>query len=507
MSARTESLLRFIYDSRAADVASRLDRLIDRYREHVSSPDGYRAGELPLNERDAIMTAYGESLHGGDGSPLAHLLRFLDDEAEGVISGVHLLPFSSGIDSREVDHELGDWADIEAIADDFMLMADLVPNDCSVQGPWFQSFLRDEPPYNAYFVTASPDDDLSEVVRPCAHPLLTRYETAAGARYVWTTFSPDRVDLDYSNPDVLIEMLDVFLGYIVRGARAIRLGAIAYLWKEIGTPCVHHPKTHAVVKLMRAVVDEIAPWVVIVADPNDPHQESPGYFGSGDDEAHLVYNVALPPLVLDAFLGADSATLSDWARDLHDPGPTASFFNLLSSHDAIAPTLLPDSQRARIFLAAQSIVLALAGVPGIDYHSLTGSEGPHLSVDELSALLNEPGSLPNLVFDGYKALLRARAGSDAFSPAADQRVLAAPAAILALLRTAKTGGRVLCLVNVTGEEAEVSFTDGELGLGDEKVFRELVTDTFLYPSRDDGNRISLVVDAYEVLWLAYAPDS
>ena len=135
-----------MYDSRAAEIASRLDRLIDRYREHVSSPDGYRVGELPLNERDAIMTAHGDSIHDGDGSPLSYLLRFLDDEAEGVISGVHVLPFSPGIDYREIDPELGDWADIEAIADDFMLMADLALNDCAVQGPWFQRFLRDELP-------------------------------------------------------------------------------------------------------------------------------------------------------------------------------------------------------------------------------------------------------------------------------------------------------------------------------------------------------------------------
>ncbi|TVQ25150.1 MAG: hypothetical protein EA382_07250 [Spirochaetaceae bacterium] len=480
MSARTESLLGFIYEERAAQIAPRLDRLIDRYREHVSSPDGYRAGTPPFTERDAVMIALGDSFVGAGGSPLAQLLRFLDDEAEGVISGVHVLPFSprssndpyAVTDHREVDPELGDWSDIEAIADHFMLMADLVLTHCSPQGAWFQGFLRDEPPYSEYFVTASPADD--------------------------------HVDLDFSNPDVLIEMLDVFLGYIARGVRVVRLDSIAYLWTETGTPCLHHPKAHAIVKLIRAIVDEIAPWVVIIVHPSAPHQENLDYLGAGDDEAHMVYDVSLSPLVTDAFLSADATSLSAWVRELHTPGST-SLFNVLGPCDAIAPAALPDSQRARVFLAAQSVALAIAGVPGVYCQSLVGSEDrERLDLDELSAVLNESGSLGNLVFDGYKALLRARAASDAFSPAAAQRVLSAPSSVFALVRTSPTGGRVLCLVNVTGDEAEVSFTDGELGLGDEKVFRELVTDTFLYPSRDDGNRVSLVIDPYEVLWLAYS---
>jgi len=192
---------------------------------------------------------------------------------------------------------------------------------------------------------------------------------------------------------------------------------------------------------------------------------------------------------------------------------------------ALAPASLPDSQRARAFLAAQSIMLALAGTPGIYYHSLIGSENWEAGVEQtghnrtinrrkldyetLSSELNEPDGLRYLVFEGFKEFLRARAASQAFHPSASQRVLESPAAVLAILRGERDAAgqpgeeRVLCLVNVTDEPAEASFTDGDLGLGEEKGFHDLVTGDYVFPSRDDGNRVSLELEAYEVLWLRF----
>ena len=76
---------------------------------------------------------------------------------------------------------------------------------------------------------------------------------------MWTTFSADQVDLDFHNPDVLLEMIDILLFYAEKGAQFIRLDAIAYLWKEIGTTCIHLPQTHAIIQLLRAVLDECCP--------------------------------------------------------------------------------------------------------------------------------------------------------------------------------------------------------------------------------------------------------
>jgi len=578
MSTRTRELLEFIYGANADQIDSKLDALMSRYREKLSAPDGYTPGELPLNETDAIMISYGDSFHGSDGVPLSYLLRFLDDEAEGVVSGVHILPFSpyssddgfSVIDYREVNPDLGGWGDIQGIADEFVLMADLVLNHCSAQGPWFKGFLADQAPYTDYFITVPEGTDVSSVVRPRTHPLLTPFETEAGTRWVWTTFSADQVDLDFANPEVMLEMLDVFLGYVAGGARVIREDAIAYMWKELGTSCLHHPKTHAMVRLMRAVVDDVCPWVIIITETNVPHPENISYFGDGTDEAHMIYNFSLPPLTLDAFMREDSTHLQEWAATLDAGASMTSFFNFMASHDgvgilpahgilsdeeiesmaskvkerggkinykatatgkipyemninymdAITEPSLPVDQRARMFLASQSILLALAGVPGIYYHSLIGSENwqagveetgqnrtinrKKLDFDKLSEELSTEGSRRNLVFEGYKTLLRARSISPAFHPSAGQKIVTTPKEFFGILRIDRDEEeRVLCLVNIGSETATVSFTYDEIDLADEKGFHDLISGDYVYPSMDDGNRISLELQPYEVLWLKY----
>lgn len=578
MSKRTHGLLEFIYGDDTDQIDSRLDALMDRYRGLLNAPDDYVPGELPLNETAAIMITYGDGFHGSDGVPLSYLLRFLDDEAEGVVSGVHILPFSpyssddgfSVIDYREVNPDIGGWDDIQAIGDEYVLMADLVLNHCSVQGPWFKGFLADEAGYKDYFITVPEGTDVSSVVRPRTHPLLTPFETAAGTRWVWTTFSADQADLDFANPEVMLEMLDVFLGYVARGARVIREDAIAYMWKELGTSCLHHPKTHAMVRLMRAVVDEVCPWVIIITETNVPHPENISYFGDGTDEAHMIYNFSLPPLTLDAFMREDSTHLQEWAATLDVGAPMTSFFNFMASHDgvgilpahgilsdeeiesmasrvkerggkinykatatgkipyemninymdAITDPSLPEDQRARMFLASQSILLALAGVPGIYYHSLIGSENWHAGVketgqnrtinrekldfDKLSEELRTEGTRRNLVFEGYKTLLRARAISPAFHPSAGQKIVTTPKELFAILRTDRDEEeRVLTVVNISNAAATASFTHGEIDLVDEKGFHDLITGDYVYPSMDAGNRISLELEPFEVLWLKY----
>src|SRR5207237_2349859 len=99
-------------------------------------------------------------------------------------------------------------------------------------------FLVDDPQYRDFFVTVEGEPDLSRVVRPRALPLLTEFESASGKRVVWTTFSADQADLNFKNPEVLLETLKALLFYVSKGALFIRLDAIAYLWKEIGTPCI-----------------------------------------------------------------------------------------------------------------------------------------------------------------------------------------------------------------------------------------------------------------------------
>jgi sucrose phosphorylase len=434
MNQRIHDLLSAIYGKDLGEsAAARVHELLLRYADRISPPaeSGRLEGGLPLSERDTIMITYGDQFRGPEGSPLSYLYRFLDEETEGAVSGVHILPFwpyssddgFSIIDYRRVNPDMGDWSDIERIGAEYSLMADLVLNHCSAKSRWFEGFLAGEAPYTDYFITVDPGTDLSMVARPRAHPLLTPFETAEGTKHVWTTFSADQVDLNFAEPRVLEEMLDVLLLYIEHGARIIRLDAIAYLWKEIGHRSIHHPKTHLVVQLFRAVVEDIAPWVVIITETNVPHEENLSYFGDGHNEAHMVYNFSLPPLVLDAFLREDTGHLTAWASSLRRPSSEVTFFNFLASHDgigllpargiltpeeidemiamvkdrggrisykatpdgeipyemnvnylsAVTDPNLPAEQRARAFLASQAVMLAMAGVPGVYVHSLLGS--------------------------------------------------------------------------------------------------------------------------------------
>ncbi len=295
-----------------------------------------------FNETDVALIAYGDSIIGGDQSPLAALTSLVSRDLSNAISAVHVLPFSpyssdrgfSVIDYRAVDEDLGTWDDMAELASTVDLMFDLVLNHCSAKSEWFQQFLKNQAPGNTYIKTGEPEWDLSNVVRPRSLPLLTEFETSAGTRLVWTTFSEDQVDLDWSNPDLVAEMLSIIDLYIERGARLLRLDAVAYIWKVPGTTSIHLPETHEMVKLLHTLLDVRAPNVAIITETNVPDRENRTYFGNGD-EAHLIYNFTLPPLAIDAVLQGRADRLCEWVSTAAAPPPGTTLFNFLASHDGI----------------------------------------------------------------------------------------------------------------------------------------------------------------------------
>jgi glucosylglycerate phosphorylase len=419
----------------------------DRLQPHLGQ-SSTATPVLQLSERDVMLITYGDQVRRSGEKPLATLHEFLNKTLSPVINNVHILPFYpyssddgfSVIDYRAVDPELGTWEDVAALSQDFNLMFDAVFNHISSQSAWFQAFLRDKAPYNQYFITVAPDTDLSDVVRPRALPLLTPFQTANGEVFVWTTFSDDQIDLNYANPQVLLEMIDLLLFYVDRGAEIIRLDAIAYLWKNIGTNCLHLPQTHAVVKLFRAVLDMAAPGVSLITETNVPHDENISYFGEYDtatwqtNEAQMVYQFPLPPLILHTLHTGSAQALTQWASTIHRSSERTTFFNFAASHDGIGlrpvTSILADTEIEALvqlaldhggyvsykanrdgsqspyelninyfdaitdpavtaetpeiswqrFLCSQAILLAFIGVPGIYFHSLFGSRSNYEGV-------------------------------------------------------------------------------------------------------------------------------
>lgn len=427
--------LECLYGStRGAATAIRLAALLEQYRKETGVPAGHTS--QPFSARDSWLITYADQVREPGRAPLQTLADFAIQRLRGVVSGVHLLPFypwssDDGFSVKDffaVDPAMGTWDDIARLRSHFDLMFDAVFNHMSAQSDWLQKFLAGDRRFTDYFVAIQHDPDLSQVVRPRALPLLTEFQTYRGPVKLWTTFSADQVDLNFKNPEVLIAVLEALLFYVQKGARFIRLDAIAYLWKEIGTPCIHLPQTHRVIQLMRAVLDEIAPQVGLITETNVPHRDNISYFGDGANEAQLVYNFSLPPLTLHSLQTGDATELTRWAQSLKLPSDRVTWFNFLASHDGIginpvrgilsdteiealvARTLAhgglvsykrnpngsespyelninfldglsnptagePDELAAKKFLTAQAIMLSLQGVPGIYFHSLFGSRG------------------------------------------------------------------------------------------------------------------------------------
>lgn len=429
--------LRRLYGDEQAIAA--YDRLIARLNQF---PAAGQSGDLMLSERDALIIAYGDHLWRDGEAPLVTLRQVLQ-QFKLPVSGVHVLPFFpyssddgfSVIDYYQVDPALGTWQNIRALSEDFRVMFDAVFNHISARSQWFQAFLRGEPPYTDYFITVDPSADLSLVTRPRTLPLLTAFDTVNGRQHVWTTFSDDQIDLNFANPGVLLDMLDVLLFYVEQGAQLIRLDAIAFLWKQIGTTCIHLPETHLVIQLMREVLDMVAPQVIIVTETNVPHRENLSYFGDGQNEAQMVYQFALPPLILHTLRSGDASRLSAWAKTIERVSDRTTFFNFTASHDGIgvrpvAGILADDEIEALVkrtqahggfvsyknnpdgsqspyelnityfdaithpevtaaqpdlavdrFMVSQAIMLAFIGVPGIYLHSLVGSQNDLVGVE------------------------------------------------------------------------------------------------------------------------------
>jgi glycosidase len=434
LTARISPYLELLYPDQHADVCSQLVAMADEYADRLRGRD-----IAPPTHRTACLITYGDGIRRSGETPLHTLAGFLHDHVGDVVSDVHLLPMYpwtsddgfAVVDHRAVNPALGTWDDVADLADEHALMFDFVANHTSSSSAWFTGWLAGDPAYARFYIEQDPDFDVSRVVRPRTTPLFHAYPRRDGSTaWAWTTFGEDQVDVDVRHSVTLLDLTDVLLGYLARGASAIRLDAIGFLWKESGTTCIHLPQTHAVIKLWRALADHVLPGARLLTETNVPHEENVSYFGNGEDEAHLVYQFALPPLVLHSFVAGSTARLSDWAKSVGPVSPTATWFNFLASHDGIGlratEGILDDAERAALVertrahggrvsmasrpdgsstvyelnlsyldalctpeeshdpetvaakgLAAHSILFALIGVPAIYYHSLVGSPPDH----------------------------------------------------------------------------------------------------------------------------------
>jgi len=294
------------------------------------------------DESDIVTITYGDSITSDDKTPLDTLHEFFNCYLEEVCSIVHILPFYpfssddgfSVINYSEVNQALGDWSNISSIAEDYSLMVDLVLNHCSSRSVWFDNFKQNREPGVDYFITCDPETDLTAVVRPRMTPLLRKTETLDGVKYVWCTFSHDQVDLNFSNPAVLLEFVRIIKLYLDKGVKVFRLDAVAFLWKQAGSACINLVETHEIIRLMRLIIEHYNPDAIIITETNIPNRENLSYFGNAN-EAHLIYNFTLPPLILFTMLSGSSRLLKQWMMSMPPAQNGTSYFNFIATHDGI----------------------------------------------------------------------------------------------------------------------------------------------------------------------------
>lgn len=395
------------------------------------------------NEKDVVLITYADQFMAPGEGALSAFTRFYNKWLSDSFSHVHLLPFYpwssddgfSVIDYHQVAPETGTWQNVAELKRSASLMFDFVCNHMSAKSQWFANYLQQKPGFEDFFISVDPKTDLSAVTRPRALPLLTPFTLHDGSvRHLWTTFSDDQIDLNFASPEVLIAMVEVLLHYLAEGASYIRLDAVGFMWKTPGTSCIHLEKTHRLIQLFRAIADDVAPGTVIITETNVPHKDNISYFGNGENEAQMVYQFSLPPLVLHAVHRQDVRALCQWAASLNLPSTRTTWFNFLASHDGIGlnplrgilpePEILslveklqqegalvnwknnPDgtrspyeinvtyldalsakasseSERISRFILAHAVLLSFPGVPAVYIQSILGSRNDYEGVEKL----------------------------------------------------------------------------------------------------------------------------
>lgn len=431
LKTKLVSMLEVVYPSLDCDFLS--DQLLSTMG---LSPDQAPppAHQNNWDESDIVLITYADSVQKDGQKPLVTLHQFLEDCLSETVSSVHILPFfpfSSDdgfavMDYLAVNESHGNWEDVEAIASDFKLMADLVINHMSSRSRWFDNFKKRVDPGKDYFFEGNPRDDLSAVVRPRTSPLLNAVQTEDGERHVWCTFSEDQVDLNFANPRVLIEFAGIIREYLERGVIIFRLDAVAFLWKEPGTPSIHLQQTHELIKILRLLIEHHSPDAVIITETNVPNRENLTYFGNAN-EAHVIYNFSLPPLLINTLVTGDCRHLKTWLMSMPPAQMGTTYLNFIASHDGVGmrPTdgLLSEDEKQRLintmdsfggkvsyrrtadgrdqpyeinialydalkgtvesgadhwqlqrFICAHTVMLALEGIPAFYIHSLLGTE-------------------------------------------------------------------------------------------------------------------------------------
>jgi len=341
---KIDKLLKTIYSNHTTEeinfISNQLLQILDDFSEK-SAYEEIRDKER-WNESHSVLITYADSIYKNGEATLITLRKLLSKHFGSLSKVVHILPFLkstsdggfavSSYDSLE--EKFGGWDDLKSISKNHDLMADLVLNHVSSSHPWVQQFIKSQEPGISNVFSPKQNLDWSNVVRPRSSSLFSQINTDDGPKQVWTTFGPDQIDLNWHNPKMTLEFLNLITTYLSNGIKWLRLDAVGFIWKESGTTCLHLPKAHSIVKLLRVLLNNLLDEGVLITETNVPQKENLSYLIS-DDEAHMAYNFPLPPLLLEAIITSRADILNSWIFDWPELPDDTTLFNFTASHDGV----------------------------------------------------------------------------------------------------------------------------------------------------------------------------
>lgn len=249
---------------------------------------------------------------------------------------------------RQIDDRVGTLEDLQRVSSEFrkrdiLLTLDVVLNHTSNEHDWAKRAIAGEQKYQDYYYMFDNREipDIFEQSMPEIFP-----ETAPGnftwnetlQQWVMTVFNDYQWDLNYSNPAVFIEMLDVILFWINQGADVVRLDAVAFIWKKMGTICQNEREAHLLLQLMKDCCQVTAPGALFIAEAIVAPVEITKYFGEDAiiaKECEIAYNATLMALLWDALATRNSRLLYQGLKSLPDKLERATWLNYVRCHDDI----------------------------------------------------------------------------------------------------------------------------------------------------------------------------
>ncbi|MFT4311154.1 MAG: alpha-amylase family glycosyl hydrolase [Candidatus Woesearchaeota archaeon] len=479
-----KNLLKELYTN-YEEVNTEINKVLTPTKENIS-----------FSEKDIMLITYTDSIEGD----VDNVRKLAKDTG---ISTMHFLPFHpyssdkgfSIKDFEKVRKDARSYEYLKSISEEFKLCYDLVLNHVSKEHKWFKNYLKGKSPGKDFFIERDEDFDEREVFRPRQNQLFTEFETKTGKKQVWTTFSSDQIDLNYKNPKVLIEIVKILNNYLVNGASIIRLDAIAYIWKESGSRCVHLNQTMTLIKIIKKIMNYIKPGSLLLTETNFGSEENLSYMSK--HKADMVYQFPLPPLILHSVLNENSNKISEWMEKAYSK--EGYYLNFTSSHDGIgltalynlgldldlekfivsfgkAPYEINNSYYSTLenseysferFFLTQTLMLSLKGIPGVYINSLFGEKdnkeeykktGLKRDLNRKKYSSKEIEKLKeSKIYKEYKKLISIRTNNKNFHPKTKQKIIKTNNKILCFKR-----GKITVICNFTQEVVETKYKGYDL---------------------------------------------